>query len=96
MAKRSQRDIVGLIPHRFENVLIDEVECTDAGASGVLTIAEHDPAGRDIFARTDGPQPAVLEHALAEHLALASLCQLGCLVSVGKSPERGQRRGAVR
>lgn len=74
-----QAAICALIPHRFENVLIDQVTCTDAGSEATLTIHPGEPAGRDIFLRTDGPQPALIEHAIPEYLALASLCQLGDL-----------------
>ena len=77
--KLTQNDILSIVPHRFENVLIDEAECGGSECTAKLTIAENDPAGRDIFLRTDGPTRSVLEHAAAEYLALAAVCQLGDL-----------------
>ncbi len=79
MPHLNREDILALIPHRFENVLIDEADCTDAGASAALRIENDDPLNRGFFARTDGDEPTLLEHALAEHLALVALCQLGPL-----------------
>ena len=78
-AEFTQTDIQAIVPHRFENVLIDEIECTEDGSAAKLTICEDDPAGRDIFLRSDDQGKAVLGQALAEYLALASLCQLGRL-----------------
>lgn len=77
--KLTRTEIYDIIPHRFENVLIDQAERNEAGCTATLTIAENDPDGRDIFLRTEDAGRFVLEHALVEYIALAAVCQLGDL-----------------
>jgi len=66
------------MPHRHENVLIDEVRLLseDLG-EGRLAVARGDAAGREIFLRraADGGE-VLMEQILAEHLALNSVCVL--------------------
>ena len=76
-AKLAQAEILGFIPHRYENVLVDGVDREESTCTATLALAEDDPAGRDIFLRTAPDGTSVLEHVIPEHLALASLCQLG-------------------
>ena len=77
----------GYVPHRGTNILLDAVRVSGAGdssrAEGRLCVSPGDALGRDIFLRQNTAGGSVLmEPALAEHLALCSIC--------GIYPEMGQ------
>jgi 3-hydroxymyristoyl/3-hydroxydecanoyl-(acyl carrier protein) dehydratase len=65
------------MPHRGRNVLIDEYEDTGPGAGrGRLTIAEGDPAGRDVFLERRAGGLCYSPFFLVEHAALTSILVL--------------------
>ena len=69
-------EMLEFMPHRGRNVVIDDFVPTKENAGqGYLTIAEGDPAGRDLFL-VSGPGGLRYSHVfLVEHVALASfLC----------------------
>ncbi len=71
-------EIPSLIPHRFENLLIDSATATitDTSYEGVthLTIPTADPQGRDIFSKQKTPtQRVILATVFMEILALGSI-----------------------
>src|SRR5688572_21698922 len=72
----SQADIEALIPHRYENVLVDEVQMrNDNGeikARLSLSISASDPLGRNLFF-TQHPPQTLLTSFTMEILALGSI-----------------------
>ena len=74
----TQTDIPSLIPHRFENLLIDSATAsiTDASYEGdmSLTITTPDPLNREIFTKQKTPtQRVILSTVCMEILALGSI-----------------------
>lgn len=67
-------EMLEFMPHRGRNVVIDDFKATGENAGqGYLTIAEGDPAGRDLFL-VSGPGGLRYSHVfLVEHVALASI-----------------------
>ncbi|MFT5171175.1 MAG: 3-hydroxymyristoyl/3-hydroxydecanoyl-(acyl carrier protein) dehydratase [Candidatus Marinamargulisbacteria bacterium] len=80
----NQDEIKDRIPHRFENLLLDEVEVltdeTQTSGNLSLTLSENDPLGRDIFLKEKQPnKKTVLVSTSMEILALASIVCSGKL-----------------
>jgi len=67
-------EMLEYMPHRGRNVVIDDFKATGEGSGeGLLTIAEGDPAGRDLFL-VQSPDGLRYSHVfLVEHVALASI-----------------------
>ena len=69
-----REEMLEFMPHRGRNVIIDDFRATGAGAGeGFLTIAEGDPAGRDLFLVMSPDGPRYSHVFLVEHVALASI-----------------------
>jgi len=63
------------IPHRFENLLLDHVDCiqTDTDTRGQFSITVSPGQSRGIFLQSRGTQQVLIRTALMEILALASV-----------------------
>lgn len=71
-------DIEDRIPHRYENLLLDECTVSDDCSEFNLQLTDNDPQGRDIFLTNHVNSRIIPTPILAEIAALA------CIVSAGK------------
>lgn len=85
MKNMNQESIKKIIPHRYENLLLDEEDIFEENGINKgkfrLSVSSEDPHSRQVFMRKSGDQEVFIEPTYMEILAL------GSIVSMGELPE---------